>query len=112
MIEIIRVDALTQIKARRGPNEWRPDSITEISSLRLESARLPSTNLTPLPEEDFSGGEGSYFEDATSEHEIDSERSFERESEAQSDAEEEGSDGGVAILTVGNRDIFHRYPTS
>jgi hypothetical protein len=94
MIESIRFDALTQIMARRGPNKWRPDSMTEISSLRLENARLmPSTDLTPLSEEDFSGAEESYLEDVTSEHEAGSERSLNLESET----EEEGSDGGVAI---------------
>jgi len=100
MTQKIRNDVVAQVMERRGPAKWKPDSMTEISSVQLDTLQISpvnsvaysSSNLSPDEAFDFSGPDsvtGNYGE-------------YETECEAQIDStEDEDSDGGVLLVNPG-----------
>lgn len=100
MTQKIRNDVVAQIMERRGPAKWKPDSMTEISSVRLDTLQISPVNSAaysssnPSPDEalDFSEPDsvtGNYGE-------------YETECEAQIDSTgDEDSDGGVLLVNPG-----------
>jgi len=104
MVKDMRTDALTQIMDRRGPNRKPPDSLTEISSVRLENLHLSGfeTQFDEPEVDDSSGNEaelGSENEQAksfsgrTSGTGSESDQQVENEDES----DEDENEGGVSL---------------
>ena len=92
----IRIDVLAQIMERRGPGKWKPDSMTEISSLRLGIPQFSPVKPEPYVSLDWPADESSECNESDSV--VGNDEEYEIESEAGTEStEEEDSDGGVFL---------------
>ncbi|TVY82417.1 hypothetical protein LSUE1_G005846 [Lachnellula suecica] len=91
MAKKIRIEVLAQIVEKRGPASWRPDSLTEISTVRFRacfrSAKDPETNIW-IDE----GSSETLNEDGELEDRL------ERQGEGESEIESEDDEGGGVPL--------------
>jgi hypothetical protein len=96
MVKSVRQEVLAQIDERRGPRGWRPDSLTEISTLHQEGLLLQ-----PVSEAERESDQYSSEEDLPAPSDVDSVTTDlsrrETEIEVESEEDDEDSDGGVAL---------------
>jgi len=99
MAKKIRLEVLAQVLERRGPAKLRPDSLTEISTVRAESLRIPLNDVEDEEERVVVSEAGP----GSSEHTLTAGGSFEYEEETEEhletddDDDDDDSDGGAPL---------------
>jgi hypothetical protein len=99
MAKEIRLEVLAQVLERRGPARGRPDSLTEISTFRAESLRIPLNDVEDEEERVVVSEAGPC---GSSEHTSAAGGSFEYEAETgehheTDDDDDDDSDGGAPL---------------
>jgi hypothetical protein len=93
MTKKIRRDVFAQIAERRGPGKWRPDSLTEITSIRQEE--FPFTDAEETSNRSMSGED----ENETSDLKYSANETYEEQIVQEEDLETEDDEaGGVQLF--------------